>query len=175
MNIFILDLDPKLAAQYHSDEHVGKMILESAQLLSSAHRVLDGKETVKLSKDNRRIKTWLLDDEREDVLYKSTHVNHPCAVWVRKSKGNYLWLYELYIHLIVENHKRRGKIHKSGELAKILFNPPSNILDKGLTDFALAMPDEFKTSDAVESYRNYYRIGKSSLLSYKNTEKPEWL
>lgn len=175
MNIFVLDYNPKISAAYHSDKHVGKMILESAQLLSTAHRYLDGRETIKLSSNNRRIKTWVLDDGREDLLYKSTHVNHPCALWVRESEENYLWLYELYLSLIIENKKRTGKIHKSSELAETLLTPPKNIPSIGLTRFALAMPDEFKVSDAVESYRNYYKNGKADLLVYKNVEKPEWL
>jgi hypothetical protein len=42
MNIFVLDQDPKLAAQAHLDKHVVKMIIEYAQLLSTAHRLRDG-------------------------------------------------------------------------------------------------------------------------------------
>ena len=42
MNIFYLDRDPKIAAQLACDKHVVKMILESAQMLCTAHRVLDG-------------------------------------------------------------------------------------------------------------------------------------
>jgi hypothetical protein len=37
MNIFILHKNPKTGAKYHSDQHVRKMILETAQLLSFAH------------------------------------------------------------------------------------------------------------------------------------------
>ena len=44
MNIFYLDRDPVIAAQMMCDKHVVKMILESAQMLSTAHRVLDGDE-----------------------------------------------------------------------------------------------------------------------------------
>ena len=42
MNIFYLDRDPKIAAEMHCDKHVVKMILESAQMMRTAHRVLDG-------------------------------------------------------------------------------------------------------------------------------------
>jgi hypothetical protein len=42
MNIFYLDKDPIKAAEYSCDKHVVKMILESAQMLCTAHRVLDG-------------------------------------------------------------------------------------------------------------------------------------
>ena len=44
MNIFVLDNDPDTAARMMCDKHVVKMIVESAQMLSTAHRVLDGIE-----------------------------------------------------------------------------------------------------------------------------------
>ena len=45
MNIFYLSHDVDECARFHVDKHVVKMILESAQLLSTAHRVLDGVES----------------------------------------------------------------------------------------------------------------------------------
>ena len=50
MNIFVLDKDPHIAAQMHCDRHVPKMIVESAQMLSTAHRLLDGEEYMAPSK-----------------------------------------------------------------------------------------------------------------------------
>jgi len=50
MNIFMVDMDPIVAAQSLVDRHVVKMVLESSQLLSTAHRVLDGKEIIGISK-----------------------------------------------------------------------------------------------------------------------------
>lgn len=44
MNIFYLHESPAFAAEMHCDQHVRKMLIESAQLLSTAHRVLDGTE-----------------------------------------------------------------------------------------------------------------------------------
>ena len=44
MNIFYLHPDPTIAAQMMCDKHVLKMVLETAQLLSTAHRELDGDE-----------------------------------------------------------------------------------------------------------------------------------
>lgn len=41
MNIFYLERDPKIAAEFHCDKHVVKMIVESAQMLSSAHWMTD--------------------------------------------------------------------------------------------------------------------------------------
>jgi hypothetical protein len=59
MNIFILDLDPVISASMLCDKHVVKMIVESAQMLSTAHRILDGKFETGLSKTGeRKIKKW---------------------------------------------------------------------------------------------------------------------
>ena len=44
MNIFYISECPVQAAEWMVDKHVVKMILESAQLLSTAHRVLDGEQ-----------------------------------------------------------------------------------------------------------------------------------
>ena len=94
MNIFVLDNDPIKAAEYSCDKHVVKMIVESCQMLSSAHRVLDGQEYTDLSKGAkpRRIKRWRLEEPREGLLWKASFVGHPCTQWIMQSKENYRWL-----------------------------------------------------------------------------------
>jgi hypothetical protein len=97
MNIFYLDHDPEQAAQYHCDKHVVKMILESAQLLSTAHRVLDGVVVQGKSVSGlRNVKRWRLDNEFDSVYYSASHINHPSAVWVRASPYHYNWLHNLF-------------------------------------------------------------------------------
>ena len=76
MNIFILDESPGCAARQHCDKHVVKMIIESAQMLSTTHRVLDGTEYQDRTRNGRRIKRWRLN-ENDDPFYKGVHVNHP--------------------------------------------------------------------------------------------------
>ena len=92
MNIFYLHNDPKICASYHNNKHVVKMILEYAQLMSTAHRVLDGTVYESKTKNNRRIKRWLLDDDRENILWKASHIQHPSGIWLRSSSENYKWL-----------------------------------------------------------------------------------
>lgn len=116
MNIFILDNCPKKAAIMHIDKHLIKMILETAQLLSTCHRVLDGVKTVGLSKKGRKSTKYTLPDSREEILYKSTHVNHPCSVWLRQSNENYNWLFSLYESLLQEYQYRYGRVHKCSNL-----------------------------------------------------------
>ena len=87
MNIFYLSDNPESAARQHCDKHIVKMVIEYAQLLSTAHRMLDGKEYIDVTANNRKIKRWRMEDGREAILYKASHINHPSAVWVRKSVG----------------------------------------------------------------------------------------
>jgi hypothetical protein len=160
MNIFYLDSDPVIAAKAMTDKHVVKMILESAQLLSTAHRVLDGEPVVQLSASGRRL-TRYTHATLDDVLYKSTHINHPSNIWLRESKSNYLWLYKHFIALCYEYTNRYQKIHSTyTKLHNVLNHSPDNILDTNQTKVKLAMPIEYHLNDAIESYRLYYEKEK---------------
>lgn len=176
MNIFYLDKCTTTCAQYHNDKHVVKMILEYAQLLSTAHRVLDGKEYVDDS-SGRKMKRWRLGTpEVENILYKATHINHPSAVWARENNSNYKWLYCLWRDLMVEYTYRYGRVHACDKLSGVLARAPKNIPENYLTQPTPAMPDEYKVrNDSLTSYRNYYRYGKAHLNSWKNRPIPAWL
>jgi hypothetical protein len=154
MNIFALDKNPEIAAQYHNDKHVVKMILETAQLLSTAHH---------------HFKT-----PYAEFLYKPTHTNHPSAIWVRENNENYKWAYDLLKALIKEYAYRYNKIHSTSDLLFFLEKTPENIPQGKLTPFALAMPDEFKEKNRVQSYRNYYLYGKSHLAVWTKRQRPFW-
>lgn len=178
MNIFYIDTDPKQAAQWMVDKHVVKMILESAQLLSTAHRILDGRMVVGESKTGRKVKRYILDDSRDPVVYSATHVNHPSAVWARASVENYNWLYEHFFALGNEYTYRYGKTHKcfQGDLSYMLASPPHNLKDYDMTLMPSAMADEYKVSDdPLTNYRNYYKVGKARMHSWKNRQPPEWI
>lgn len=177
MNIFQLDLNPTKAAEYHCDRHVVKMILEYSQLLSTAHRILDGTEQESRTKTGRRATTWRLEDERESILYKATHINHPSAIWARESTGNYQWLQSLLVAVCSEYTYRYGKVHKCERdgLVSRLASPPLNIKTSDITPLRLAMPDEYRLSDPVEAYRKYIRLGKPHLHAWKKRPVPEWI
>ena len=99
MNIFYLHHDVNKCAELHNDKHVVKMILEYAQLLSTAHRVLDGTLSIGLSETGRKQTRYVLPDNRESKLYVATHINHPSAIWCRQSYANYVWLSKLLTEL----------------------------------------------------------------------------
>ena len=169
--------DPVQASEWMVDKHVVKMILESSQLLSTAHRILDGVEQTTVSENGRKVKRWLLNDAREAVLYKATHINHPSAIWCRQSVGNYLWLVEHLFSLMNEYIHRYNKVHKcNGELSFMLQSPPFNLKTFDMTPMPSCMPDEYKIStNPVENYREYYRLGKKHLHNYTNRQPPEWI
>lgn len=176
MNIFYLHEDPTTCAQHHVDKHVVKMILEYAQLLSTAHRVLDGKEATALSKSGRKQKVWALEDDRDSVLYKATHINHPSAKWARHTASNYDWLYSLWVECLIEYTHRYGKIHSCQRLAETLLCHPNKIEVGEFTAPWRAMPDEFKVDgDTLQSYRNYYNGAKSHMFKWKTRATPDWI
>ena len=178
MNIFYLDHDVTKCAEMHNDKHVVKMILEYAQLLSTAHRVLDGVELSGLSDSGRKKKFWTLGDSRDYTLYKATHINHPSAVWVRKSVQNYMWLAEMLEVLCGEYTYRYGKVHKVERdgLMQLLKNEfPKNLPIAPFTEPTPAMPDDVKIiGDSIKSYRNYYINNKAHLANWKKRTTPEW-
>lgn len=152
MNIFVLDLDPVKSAVCQCDEHVVKMVLESAQMLCSAF-------------------------ENGDAPYRRTHYNHPCSVWVRQSKDNFNWLVNHGLALADEYSRRfPNKVHKSRAVIEWcqqnvhLITFPTT----GLTPFAQAMPDEYKLdNDPVSAYRAYY-INEKKFATWKYSSKPDW-
>jgi hypothetical protein len=155
MNIFILDLDPKKCAQYHLNSHVVKMVLETSQILCGVH--------------------WMSEGGQYDIPYKLSHKNHPCSIWARECIENYKWLCELGIELCKEYTLRYGKRHKSEDVIDwCISNPPKIRINGKMTPFALAMPDECKVDNPVESYRIYYMTEKRKIAVWKNREIPSW-
>lgn len=175
MNIFHLDNDPIKAAQMMCDKHIVKMIVEYAQLLSTAHRVLDGEEYYDKTANGRKIKRWK-HPTLEDYLYKASHVNHPSNIWVRESDENYFWLYRHFRSACKEYTHRYGKFHLTDtRLSDTLLNIPKNIPKVGLTKFAQAMPDYCKNfKDPVEGYREYYINEKVGFAKWTKRDVPSW-
>ena len=152
MNIFILDKDIETCARYHCDQHVGKMILESTQILCTA-----------------------LNKRGFETPYRSTHVNHPCVKWVEESADNFRWLVQLAYALNTEFCWRyeRDRDHASIHVLREIEYMP--LPSKGLTPFVQAMPDQFKIpGDAVSAYRSFYIHEKAEFATWKRREVPQW-
>lgn len=188
MNIFYLDPDPKTCAQMHVSKHVTKMVIEYSQLLSTAHRVIDGDEYTDLTANGRRIQRWRLNDDRELSLYKATHINHPSAIWCRENIQNYNWLFSLYEQLCYEYTYRYGKVHACAKLIEVLRSPPVNIKFGEFFAPTPAMPSELKVLaenpqpgrkyDVLKSYHNYYNVAKRGFATWQgkinSRPTPSW-
>ena len=159
MNIFYFYDCPIASAKAQPDKMLVKMPLETAQMLCTAHRELDG-------------------DEYSDAngLYKRAYWNHPCTIWTRKSKGNYQWLYDHFLALGDEYTYRYGKTHASvKKLSKPLHFCPENIKRcMNMTPVAQAMPDQYKDDDPIKAYRNYCINEKDYAKWEKGRNKPKW-
>ena len=151
MNIFYLDKCPEKAARLQYNKHVVKMILESAQMLCTAHHCIMGEDA--------------------NVPYKVAHRNHPSTIWARQSGENYTWLYRHMMELGREYERRYGKKHlsiiKCEDPLSIL---PGGILETGLTEMPQCMPDEYKDKCSIKAYWNYY-IGEKHVVANPKTEK----
>lgn len=190
MNIFALDKDPANAAKMHIDTHCVKMIVETAQLLSTAHRVLDGTYTELMHPVTNKIRkfyvlpgeeVWFLPNAtgfeyniKDPICYRHSHMSHPCGKWIQETSSNYQWAFTLMEELVFEFNRRYGHSHGTERLIPFLRNLPSKIKTGGLTPFALAMPEQYKVEDAIQSYKNYYIGEKVSFAKWTNTPVPTW-
>ena len=181
MNIFILSDDPVQAAQLQCDKHIVKMVLESAQMLSTAHRMLDGNVMKAPSKSGKRMVNKYVhpDLDMNEALYNAVHFNHPCTVWTMQSAKNYAWHFRHFIALCNEYKYRYGKTHMTDEkLRCVLAKYPENIPKKKQTPFALAMQNEPQCifpNDPVKSYRSYYKTKQERFkMVWTKRETPEW-
>jgi len=161
MNIFYFYDCPIKSAQAQPDKMLVKMPLETAQMLCTAHRELDG-------------------DEYADSagLYKRAYWNHPCTVWARKVPTNYRWLYKHFLALGNEYTYRYGKEHASVTKLKDALEPcPTNMTHQYypiLTPVAQCMPDQYKNDDPIKAYRDYCIHEKHYAKWEKGRAKPKW-
>lgn len=179
MNIFYLHHDPEEAAKMHLDSHSSKMCIEYAQILSTTHRVVDGKMWYGRTANGRRIARYLLEDgEMNTHVYKACHINHPSTKWARESADQYQWLYNLWIATCNEYKYRYGRVHESfRKLELYLMLPPAKLTRDGFREPPPAMgshPECIVEGDSVASYRNYYWEAKRGFANWTKREKPEW-
>lgn len=145
MNIFYLHSDPFKAARYQYNKHVVKMVLESAQMLCTAHHHYGN---------------------GDNVPYRKAHYNHPSTKWVRESTQHYYWLLDHFISLSEEYYERYGKRHLAFEKCiDSLLHPPAGMPDNGFTEPPQCMPNGFKRESAIHAYWNYYITDKLSVVN----------
>lgn len=179
MNIFFLDKDPAICAKMHVDKHVVKMVIEYAQLLSTAHRMLDGTQWTDYGKKGQKIRRWRHPNPEWDaILYKASHIGHPSQKWAMESEANYQWLAQLWVELCKEYTYRYKRVHMTQEkLDGILQNTPMNLRGNIWKQPPPAMshfPQCIVEGDSLASYHNYYVAAKRSFAIWTERETPLW-
>ena len=159
MNIFHLHEEPKICAEYHCDKHVVKMILETAQMLSTAYRKNCG------------------DDDR---LYKTAYPKHPMTIWVGESVENFEYALQLGKELCKQYTKRYNKIHKSSYVINSFNNGLlQNVEDRFPCHYfkppPQCMPDKYKDRNYIKAYRQYYIGEKKRFAKYTGVDTPKFL
>lgn len=152
MNVFVLDRNIERCARFHCDQHVVKMILESVQILCT-------------SLNKRGFRT----------PYKSTHMNHPCVLWVDRSYDNFLWLYALAEALNTEYRYRWRRESDHASISVLERIAEFEYERDGLTEFAQAMPDKYKNRNAVRAYRSFYWHEKMAFARWTRRPVPYWV
>ena len=156
MNIFHLHKDPKICAEYHCDKHVVKMILETAQMLSTAYRRNFG--------DN-------------DDLYKTAYPKHPMTIWVGDSGGNFNWSMRLLDQLLYQYTMRYNKVHKTIRIYESLLGKHTRwqCWKTEFTPPPQCMPDEYKHKDYITAYKQYYIGEKKRFAKYTGVDTPDFM
>lgn len=154
MNIFYTNSCPILSARDHCNVHQVKMIVEYAQLLSTAHHILDGDEVI-------------------GGIYKKTHVNHPSSIWTRKSSEHYNWVLSCALQLCRLYTERTDKIHKTHDILLRLEILPKNISTRGFKLPPIAAPDEYKEISLFSGVEvGYQKYLLSKYSEWISREKP---
>lgn len=167
MNIFVLDTDPAIAASYHCDQHLHKMILESAQMLSTA-----------------AIERGFV--EIFPYLYIDSYLNHPCNIWARKSNHNMHWLCTLAVELnALRNNGDHGSMAVINAVKDYLEDKFPYCHYRHVEEFVFAGPPTIAISQKLsitEKYQKYYRqkhvswaLDRGRGMSYKNRPVPPFM
>jgi hypothetical protein len=174
VNIFVLDNDPVKAARDMCNKHVVKMIVESAQILSTVRRL-------KFSEH------FNIPDEPSffPKLYKATHIHHPAVKWVAESVHNTEWLYKHLFALEEQYRLRYHKFHKTSNVIEELEQVKLAIWGESIvtasgdwhlhTPFVQCMPEEYRSIDPIASYRAFYIAKKAKFAKWApRSEPPRW-
>lgn len=170
MNIFYINYCPVKSARDLCDKHIVQMIRESAQLLATAHRVLDGWPVLEGKKTR-----YALKGDLDTQIPQATHHNHPSAVWVRLSHLHYDWLWRHFDAMLTEYTHRYKKVHFYQQFAWPLLMLPQLIYRNEFSQPPQCMPEEFKVpGNSVEAYRRYYIGSKARFAKWNHSSVPLW-
>ena len=155
MNILFLDIDPRMCAYAHCDEHVKDMIPIYTKLLSTAHHLLD---------PEGNIVPYLEEVDPNYKIMEGIDSVPMSAAWVKSNHDNYMWLHDLWFWMHKEHWYRYDEMHEDwANLYNKLSHTPENIIKSDLTSPPPFVPEEFMVhgledefQNTIESYRRYY-------------------
>ena len=173
MNIFILHPHFKINARYYCDKHIIKMITEHCQMLSTCWR--------EKYKD-----LYSSSEDAINILYKSTHKNHPCNTWLMDDINNVIYLIFLTEYLLDEyeyRFEKKDNFINARQILKFIrreLKLPTVYIYEFPKTFVQVMPDKYKTIDkdifhTSTAYRGYFRNEKSNLFNWTKRDRPDWL
>tara|TARA_B100001057_G_scaffold499484_1_gene610329 strand:+ start:99 stop:641 length:543 start_codon:yes stop_codon:yes gene_type:complete len=177
MNLFYLHEEPEVSAKLHCDKHVVKMIIEYAQMLSTAHRMLDGEQYTD-SSSGRKIQRWEHSNSNMDkMLYKASHINHPSTRWVRENAIQYQYAYDMFTALCDEYTYRYKRVHLTDKKLRVILDEiPRNCPIGEWSEPPQCMPEDVKVpGDSISAYHKYYRNYKRSFSVWTERPIPEFM
>lgn len=159
MNLFLPSPEIDVSVQALDDKRVNKMVLETAQLLSTTIRLLDPHTVL--------------------PVYKMTHKNHPVNIWIRSTKDNYKYALNYFKVICEEYTFRTGKVHKSSTLHDyfndFMLSQAFSALPDGLTLFANCT--EFKDDEVHTAYKKTLmaKWDRDKLIpKWSKRDRPNW-
>ena len=166
MNLFVLNLDPFVAARENCDKHIVKIPLEAAEMLGYTY----------IEKGTFFEPTPQINNI--DLFPFKMHYNHPMSCWVRESQSNFGWTLNHLRGLLDEYTFRYGKKHsieKSYNWVvknKLIFDEINKTeMPRCFGDFKSQIPT---TQDVAKDYQKYYCIAKKGFVKWTKREIPKW-
>lgn len=167
MNIFVLDPDPAIAASYHCDQHLHKMILESAQMLCTwAHVKEIGDPILRRS------------------IYKPAYINHPCTQWIIQDIKNVNWVIQLCLNIQEIRYSLGCNEHSSMLIIRAIRDFVDESQHENPTSFIFTGNPALQLTNLTvpEKYQYYYRnkhlqwiAEKNQGMTYKNRPIPPFM
>lgn len=177
MNIFVLDTDPELCAKYHCNKHLVKMITEHNQILGSIAyfaRGVNKKSEITSTFIEKTFAGFPRKLNGNINPYGIGYRNHPCTQWTARSFENYIWLCKLNLEMCKEYTRRYGRVHAGEAITNWYLENVPKLPTVGMTPFALAMPEDCKSTDTVKAYRTYYIKHKAGFAKWPADSIPNW-
>ncbi len=179
MNIFTSYDCPYASARALDDARVNKMVTESAQMLSTALHMVNQPRWEELH-------AWDQDQPLDGGkrIFKPTHRNHPCNIWVRESRKNFWWLWQHAMTLGEIYQAKANRVHKSVMcLTWVQYEAYPLLPDVDRTPFSNSTRhkelgiDFGHIEDVHEAYRLYLNARwphDKRAPAWKGRERPDW-